>query len=94
MSDVNLKGILAELADLQEEAETAYDAAAENFWANLSKDDQLMAFYSVVKRIHKGEIIDNGTYRYILYDVFGFNFDSYGVGMVCGFLELHNKIIR
>jgi hypothetical protein len=52
-----------------------------------------MAFSSVVKRIVKGDIKDSGTYRYVLYDVFGFDVDSYIVGMECGYMNLHNSIV-
>jgi hypothetical protein len=52
-----------------------------------------MAFSSVVKRIVKGDIKDRGTYRYVLYDVFGFDMDSYGIGMQCGYMDLHNSVV-
>jgi ABC-type Fe3+-citrate transport system substrate-binding protein len=62
------------------------------WWESLSKEDQMKAFYSVVSRIVKGELEDQGSYRYVLYNVFGFDADAYIMGMNCGFMALHNAI--
>ena len=75
-----------------EEGAKLYEPQCDTYWDSLNTDDKLMAFYSVVKRIHKGEMIDKGTYRWVLYDVFGFGFESYAIGMECGFMDLHNAI--
>jgi hypothetical protein len=83
---------LAELSQLFEEIERDYDNDADSWWNKLSEDERQLAFYSVVKRLVKGELRDRGTYRYILYDVFGFDSSSYFMGMNCGFMELHNSI--
>lgn len=64
----------------------------ESFWNSLSKDDQLKAFCAVMRRLHKGEIVEGGSYRYILYDVFGFGPESYAQAQCAGFLEIHNAI--
>ena len=52
----------------------------------------MKAFYSVVKRIVDGELVQKGSYRYVLYEVFGFGPESYTLGMMCGFMSLHNNI--
>ncbi len=86
---------LDELSDLREEfhkAEFNYEKTCEEYWDKLSYEDKLKAFYSVVKRIHTAELIDRGSYRWALYDVFKFDMDAYGIGMECGFMELHNSI--
>jgi len=70
----------------------AYEKDCDSYWNALSYEDKLMAFYSVVKRICKGELEDQGSYRWVLYEVFGFDFDSYIIGMECGFMDLHNAI--
>jgi len=75
-----------------EQSRKAYEENAESFWDSLSYDDKLKAFYSVVKRMHKAELTDKGTYRYALYDVFRFDFDAYVIGMDCGYLDLHNAL--
>jgi hypothetical protein len=62
------------------------------FWNGLSKDDQLKAFCSVMRLLHKAEIEDNGTYRYTLYDVFGFGAESYAQAQLSGFMAIHNAI--
>ena len=64
----------------------------DQWWDGLSQKDQMRAFYSVVKRLVKGDITDRGSYRYVLYDVFGFEAESYMLGMNCGYMTLHNSI--
>ena len=64
----------------------------DKFWNGLSKDDQLKAFCSVMRRLYKAEIEQRGSYRYTLYDVFGFGSESYAQAQVSGFLALHNAI--
>ena len=83
---------LSELGELFEEIERSYDDDADNWWNSLSEDERQFAFYSVVKRLVQGELRDRGSYRYVLYDVFGFDASSYGMGMNCGYMELHNSI--
>ena len=82
-----------EMSRLQRESELAYEADCDSYWNALSEDDKLRAFYSVVKRIHKAELIDGGSYRWTLYDVFGFGPEAYGIGMECGYMDLHNSIM-
>jgi hypothetical protein len=83
---------LAELSQLFEEIERDYDNDADSWWNKLSEDERQLAFHSVVKRLVKGELRDRGTYRYVLYDVFGFDASAYMMGMNCGYMELHNSI--
>ena len=64
----------------------------DKFWNGLSKDDQLKAFCSVMRRLYKAEIEERGSYRYTLYDVFGFGSESYAQAQVSGFLAIHNAI--
>jgi len=63
-----------------------------NYWNSLSKDDQLKAFCSVISRLYKAELVDRGSYRYALYNIFGFGPESYMQAQVSGFLTLHNAI--
>jgi len=88
-----LDTFLLELRQIYRESADLYKLEANTFWDGLSEDDKLKAFYSVVSRIYKGEIKDKGSYRYVLYDVFGFGPEAYGLGMECGYLYLHNAII-
>ena len=64
----------------------------DKFWNGLSKDDQLKAFCSVMRRLHKAEIEQSSSYRHTLYDVFGFGPESYVQAQVSGFLAIHNAI--
>jgi hypothetical protein len=74
------------------EAMDAYEKDSEDFWNSLSMDDQIKAFCAVSRRIHKGDIEVNGTYRYVLYDVCGFDESAYAVAQVAGYLDIHNLI--
>ena len=86
------KDAATELSTAYETDRERYEAANDEWWNTLSKDEREHAFYAVVKRIHKGELIDKGSYRYVLYDNFGFDQSMYMRGMDCGFMDLHNAI--
>ena len=62
------------------------------FWNSLNKDDQLRAFCSVMRLLHKAELEEHGSYRYTLYDVFGFGPESYVAAQLSGFMAIHNAI--
>jgi hypothetical protein len=81
-----------ELTRLQQEYETQYDRMCDDTWNGLDQETQYKMFYSVVKRLVKGELQDNGSYRHVLYQVFGFDESSYFLGMQSGFMALHNAI--
>ena len=44
----------------------------EEWWNSLSKDDQLKAFCCISRRIYQGEIVENRSYRGMLYSTMGF----------------------
>lgn len=86
---------MQELSDIGQEMQNEqdhYEAENEIWWNNLTQQEREDAFYAVVKRIYKAEIQDEGTYRYALYDVFGFDGGMYMQGMECGYMNLHNAI--
>lgn len=87
-----LMDLLHEAGVEQEKAAEAYKNQADKFWNDLSYEDQLKAFYSVCSRIRKGDMVDEGTYRYVLYQVFGFAPDAYVIGMEAGYMDIHNSI--
>ena len=64
----------------------------EAYWNSLSKEDQLKAFCAVSRRIFDGEIEQRGTYRYVLYNVFGFGPEAYVPAQCAGYLSIHNAI--
>jgi rubrerythrin len=64
-----------------------------DWWDSLPKDAQEKAFFSVVSRIAKAELVDDKTYRQILHEDFGFDAGAYYMGIICGFMQLHNAIV-
>ena len=94
MTRRSLIDILTELGELQEDIEKQTEREMDEWWNAMSKDDQMKAFYSVMKRLVDGELEQKGSYRYVLYDVFGFGPESYMLGMMCGYMALHNSIER
>ncbi len=86
---------LRELGDIQEDIEAQYEEESSTFWNSLSKEEQMFAFYVVVQNLVDAELKDDfETYRQILYQRFEFPTESYMVGMMAGFMRLHNSIIR
>ena len=83
---------LNEISDSFNEAMEELKNEQEAYWNSLSKEDQLKTFCAVVRRIHKGDIVDKGSYRYVLYQVFGFGPESYAQAQMAGYLALHNSI--
>jgi hypothetical protein len=63
-----------------------------DWWDSLSQEDQEKAFYAVTSKIYKADVLDRGTYRYAIYDVFGFDSSMYRKGMQSGYFALHNLI--
>jgi len=62
------------------------------WWENLSYEDKLKAFRCICRRIYQGDVKDKGTYRFVLYNTFGFDLDAYADGMDCGYMTIHNLI--
>ena len=86
---------LQKLSDIGQEMEKArkgYEHDNDTWWDGLSETKREDAFYAVCKRLQKGELKERGSYRYVLYNVFGFDPGMYARGMDCGFMALHNAI--
>lgn len=83
---------LDELREIQQAARAEYEAKNDEWWNGLTEEEREDAFYAVIKRMYKAEVEDRGTYRWALYDVFGFDPGMYGRGMDCGYMSLHNII--
>ena len=83
---------LAKLSQMMEESRKQYEEENDAWWNGLTEKEREDAFFAVVKRIYAAELMDHGTYRYALYDVFGFNEGMYCKGMDCGFMAIHNII--
>lgn len=74
------------------EAIAQREADQERFWESLSKEDQLKAFCAVSRRIYQGELVDHGSYRHVLYSIFGFGKEAYSAGMDAGYMAIHNAL--
>lgn len=83
---------LAQLGEEQERGRKLYEHDNDTWWNGLSEKEREDAFYAVIKRMYRAEVTDRGTYRWALYDVFGFDAGMYGAGMDCGYMALHNII--
>lgn len=83
---------ISEIGQEMEKARKVYEHDNDTWWDSLSEKEREDAFYAVCKRIYQADIKDTGTYRYALYDVFGFGFGMgmYGRGMDCGYMAIHN----
>ena len=90
LDESKLKEVQKEMERVRQETEKD----VESFWNGLSYEDKLKAFYAVSKRMFKAEVVDQGSYRYALYDVFEFGPDAYVIGMECNYFELHNLLVR
>lgn len=88
-----VKKELKETSDFYTEAMKKLENEQEYYWNSLTKDEQLKAFCAVTRRLVKGELDDKGSYRWVLYDVFGFGPEAYTQGMDCGYMALHNAIV-
>jgi len=86
------KVALDEISRAWNEAMEEIENQSEQYWNSLTKEQQLQAFCAVSRRIYKGEIEDKGTYRWVLYDVFGFGPEAYAPAQMAGYLSIHNSI--
>lgn len=69
-------------------SEAKQNAEDDAWWDSLSYDQKGQAFRQIIKLMHKAEVMDRGSYRYALYDVFGLD---YGDGLA-HYMRLHNLI--
>lgn len=88
----DLLDTLNKASDAWNEAMAEIEQDSEQYWNSLSKEDQLKVFCAVCRRIHQGDIVDKGTYRYVLYQVFGFGPEAYAPAQLAGYLAIHNSI--
>ena len=70
------------------EAEKLQNANDDAWWDSLDYDGKSQAFRQITKLMHKAEVLDRGSYRYAIYDVFGLD---YGDGLT-HYMQLHNLI--
>jgi len=82
-----------ELSELFNNAMNEIEQQHEEYWNSLTKEQQLAAFCAVSRRIHQGELVDKGTYRHVLYGVFGWGPEAYAPAQMAGYLDIHNSIV-
>lgn len=82
-----------EAQQAMEQAQKEFEAECETAWNSLDQETKLKIFCAVCTRLYKGELEDKGSYRYILYNVFGFGPEAYSAAQGAGFLALHNSIL-
>jgi len=83
---------LAAVRKAFDEAHALDKARREALWESLSEDQRIDMFCAVMERVHKGEIEQKGSYRYVLYDIFKFSPAAYTQAQMAGFLDIHNCI--
>jgi hypothetical protein len=88
----SVKKSLEEISDVFNEAVKRMEENQEAYWNSLTKEQQLDAFCAVVRRIRQGDMIDKGSYRYVLYQVFDFGAEAYLPAQMAGYLDIHNAI--
>ena len=88
----SLNEVLEELGKLYQEVEGVWHKDSDAYWNSLDQEQQMLAFFSVMKRVYQGEIVEGRSYRGILYDIFGFGPEAYSMGMFCGYFDIHNAI--
>jgi alpha-glucuronidase len=81
-----------ELLKIQEEALEQYEQKAKECYDSLGMDNQLLLFFYITNVIFENYFKDNGSYRGLLYDKFGFGPEAYSLGMDSGMFALHNSI--
>lgn len=89
----NNKMSLSELSKEFRKAIKQIEEDQEKYWSSLTSEQQIDVFCCIARRIHKGEIQDKGSYRHVLYDVFGWGPEAYAVAQCAGYLDIHNSIV-
>ena len=81
-----------ELLQIEEQAREQYKQKAKEYFDSLEIDNQLLLFFYITNVIFENYFKDNGSYRGLLYDKFGFGPEAYSLGMDSGMFTLHNSI--
>jgi len=92
MNDLTNSDEWLEASKIFIEAMKEIENGQEEWWNSLSKDDQLKAFCCITRRIFQGEIIENRSYRGMLYNIMGFGTEAYAMAQDAGYMNIHNSI--
>jgi len=86
------------LKEIAKEASKAFKELEENMlkegkevWESLDYDKRLALMCYISKILHE-HACEGGTYRYLIYEKFGFDLDAYVPLQLCGLLAIHNLI--
>ena len=75
-----------------EELEEKYLTKGKEIFNSLPYEDRL-ALVAYISKILSQHMTEGGTYRYLIYNRFGFDVDAYAVLQLSGLLGIHNKLI-
>ena len=81
-----------EFLEVQDKALVEYKQKAKEYFKSLDIDNQHLLFFYVTNVIFENYFKDNGSYRGLLYDKFGFSPEAYSLGLDSGMFALHNAI--
>ena len=81
-----------ELLQIEEQVREQYKQKAKEYYDSLETDNQLLLFFYITNIIFENYFKDNGSYRGLLYDKFGFGPEAYSLGCDSGMFTLHNAI--
>ena len=84
---------LDELSEMYTKAMKEVEEHQEAYWNSLTMEQQIDLFCCVSRRIYKGEIEEQRSYRGVLYTTFGFDTSAYGLAQNARYLEIHNAIM-
>jgi hypothetical protein len=62
------------------------------FWDSFTKDEQLLLFCHMTRLLVQGELIEQRSYRGMLYSIFGFDESSYLRAQLAGYFDIHNAL--
>jgi hypothetical protein len=65
---------------------------AKKWWDKLSLEEKENAFINVCNKIQQGDILKQNSYRKILKYDFEFDPNMHDVGILCGYMDIHNKL--
>lgn len=71
-----------------------YGESPSVWWEDASPETREMAFLAVTALMHKAELQHKGSYRWALYNVFGFDEGMYAAAMEAGYMDIHNALVR
>ena len=91
---MSLLEALSGFSEVFRESMSKIEEEEEEYWESLTEEEKISVFCAVSRRIFEGEIEKRGTYRYVLYDVFGFGPEAYARAQNAGYLSIHNSIVE